>query len=66
MTYRCRDCSYKGPTSGPAGECPGCGSFALSRERAQEAERHSPRWRLLLLAGLWTCLIILIVRKLYT
>ena len=66
MTYRCRDCSYKGPTSGPAGECPGCGSYALFRVGTQEAERPSSRWRLLLLAGLWTCLVILIVRKLYT
>ncbi len=66
MTYHCRDCSYRGSTSGPSGQCPGCGSYSLVRSKTREAEAPPARWRLALLIGLWASLIILIIRKLNT
>lgn len=64
MTYYCTDCSYSGNTSGTSGECPGCGSYSLVRRKREAAAEPPPKWRLALLIGLWTYLIILIIWKL--
>jgi DNA-directed RNA polymerase subunit RPC12/RpoP len=66
VKYYCSDCSYSGNTSGHAGECPACGSFALVRRKKEEETAPPPKWRLALLIGLWSCLIILVIRKLST
>mgnify|MGYP001546927877 CR=1 FL=1 len=57
MTYFCKDCSYRGKTSGQGGECPACGSHQLVGGKIKEDEPPPPRWRLYLLIGLWTYLI---------
>ena len=65
MRYHCNACSYSGRTSGPAGECPACGSYALVRRSQQEADSPAPaRWRLVLLVCLWGYLIALVIWKL--
>ncbi len=64
MKYYCRACSYSGNASGTSGECPGCGSYALVRSKREAAAEAPPKWRLALLIGLWTYLIILIIWKL--
>ena len=33
MEYYCRDCSYRGNTSGQLGECPACGSFNMGKRK---------------------------------
>ncbi len=65
MKYYCNDCSYSGKTGGPAGECPACGSYSLVRRAQQGADSPAPaRWRLVLLAGLWGYLIVMVAWKL--
>ena len=65
MSYFCRDCSYRGKVSGQGGECPACGSRAIVVTRVELEEQKPPAtWRLVLLAGLWGTLIIMIIRKL--
>ena len=64
MTYLCKDCSYRGITSGQAGQCPACGSFNLARTRREEDEKTPGKWRLALLGALWVYLIGLIIWKL--
>ncbi len=64
MKYYCPDCSYRGPKSGPNGECPGCGSYTLTRRLQVEDKPPPAKWRLGLLIGLWTYLIIHIIWKL--
>jgi hypothetical protein len=64
MKYYCTDCSYSGSTSGQSGECPACGSFSLVRRKKEEEAPPPSKWRLALLIGLWSYLIILIIWKL--
>ena len=64
MTIYCKDCSYRGKTSGQGGECPACGSFNLTRGQTVNEQEPHPRWRLVLLVGLWTYLIAMIIWKL--
>lgn len=64
MAYYCKDCSYRGKTSGQGGECPACGSFNLVRGRAQEEKPAPARWRLVALGLLWGYLLALIIWKL--
>ena len=66
MKYYCTDCSYRGTTSGQAGECPGCGSYSLVRRKVADDEAPPPKWRMRLLIGLWAYLIVLIIWKLNT
>lgn len=66
MTYYCKDCSYRGKTSGQGGECPACGSFNLLRGRTQEEEPPRGKLGLILLAAVWTLFIGLIIWKLST
>ena len=66
MTYYCKDCSYRGKTSGPGGECPACGSFDIQRARAKEEKPAPGKLRLIILVGLWVYLIGLIIWKLST
>jgi predicted ATP-dependent serine protease len=65
MAYYCKDCSYRGVTSGQLGECPACGSYNIVK-RSLELEEKSPpaKWRLVVLVLLWIWLIALILRKL--
>lgn len=64
MTYLCKDCSYRGITSGQAGQCPACGSFNLAGTTREEVEKPPGKWRLVLLAALWIYLMGLIIWKL--
>lgn len=65
MIYTCKDCSYRGETSGQAGACLACGSHNL-KTNSREVEKPKPgKLRMALLAGLWIYLIALIVWKLY-
>jgi DNA-directed RNA polymerase subunit RPC12/RpoP len=64
MTIYCKDCSYRGKTSGQGGECPACGSFNLTRGQPVKEQEPHPKWRLVLLVGLWTYLIAMIIWKL--
>ena len=64
MTLYCNDCSYRGKTSGQGGECPACGSFNLTRGQTTSNEPPPAKWRLVLLVGLWSYLIIHISWKL--
>jgi hypothetical protein len=62
MAYFCKDCSYRGKSSGPDGGCPACGSFNFGRGTKKETRAPS-KWRLRLLIGLWTWLIVMIIWK---
>ena len=64
MNYYCKGCSYRGKTSGSGGECPACGSFNLTRGGKTEEQPTPAKWRLVLLIGLWSYLIIMIIWKL--
>lgn len=65
MAYYCKDCSYRGVTSGQLGECPACGSYNVEQRSLPVREKAPPaRWRLVVLATLWIIFIIMIVRKL--
>lgn len=57
MAYHCPDCSYRGASTGAAGECPACGSFAISRKIRPEEKPPPAKWRLVLLAALWIYLL---------
>ncbi len=66
MAYLCKDCSYRGKTSGQVGECPACGSFNMVRRPTdqQAAATPAPKWRIALMLLLWSCLIALVGAKL--
>jgi hypothetical protein len=65
MNYHCKDCSYRGNSSGQDGSCPACGSFNLGRISRQDHEKpKAGKLRLTLLVGLWVYLIGLIIWKL--
>jgi predicted ATP-dependent serine protease len=65
MAYYCKDCSYRGKTSGQLGECPACGSYNIVKRSQARKEQTSPaKWRLVVLVLLWTLFIALILRKL--
>jgi hypothetical protein len=66
MAYHCNACSYRGQTSGTAGECPACGSYDLQRKSLQSQKTPPAQWRIYLLIGLWTYLIGLVAWKLFT
>jgi hypothetical protein len=68
MPYFCKACSYRGNASDAGGACPACGSFNVSGGRVAQAATEEPlisaRWRIVLLAGLWSVLIVMVVWKL--
>lgn len=64
MTYTCKDCSYRGKTSGRDGSCLACGSFNLARLSSPAETAKPGRLRLTLLVVLWVYLIGLIIWKL--
>lgn len=64
MAYYCNDCSYRGTTSGQAGECQACGSFNISRGQVAEKEAPPGKIRLVILVALWAYLIGMIIWKL--
>lgn len=64
MKYYCSDCSYRGNTGGQSGECPACGSYNLTLRQRPQEQAPPPRWRLVVLIGLWAYLIALIIWKL--
>ena len=65
MTYLCKDCSYRGKSSGQDGACPACGSFNISRQSSgEETAPNSARLRVTILVALWVYLIGLIIWKL--
>lgn len=64
MAYTCKDCSYRGISSGQAGACPACGSFNLVRKGTKDEAPKSSRLRVSLLIALWVYLIGLIIWKL--
>ena len=67
MAYFCKDCSYRGKTSGQGGQCPACGSFNIAAERLAPAEQEGPpRWHKITLVASWSLLLVLIVWKLVT
>jgi predicted ATP-dependent serine protease len=64
MAYYCKDCSYRGVTSGQLGECPACGSYNIVKRALVREEKKPPaRWRLVVLALLWSYLIVLLIGK---
>jgi len=65
MAYYCSDCSYRGVNSGAAGECPACGSYALTRKLDTQEDPPPAKWRLVLLVALWSYLIGHILWKTY-
>jgi hypothetical protein len=65
MIYTCKDCSYRGKSSGPDGSCLACGSFNLARASSPQEAPKSGKLRISLLIGLWVYLIALIIWKLY-
>ena len=65
MDYTCKDCSYRGAKSGQDGACPACGSYNLVRGSLEPEQTTRPRkWRLVVLALLWTYLLAMIIWKL--
>lgn len=64
MAYICKDCSYRGVTSGQLGECPACGSYNLERRLIVAEDKPPAKWRLQLLIALWVILIAMIIGKL--
>ena len=63
MAFACKDCSYRGTTSGPTGGCPACGSFNFGREIRQEKPPPG-KLRLILLVLLWLYLFGMILWEL--
>ena len=66
MAHHCKDCSYRGEKSGQLGECPACGSFNIV-QRSSNVVKEQPsaaNWRLVVLVLLWSCLIVMVIRKL--
>lgn len=67
MSYFCKDCSYRGKTSGQMGECPACGSFNIHKNNMASEEKPAPaKWRLVVLGVLWGWLALMIIWKLIT
>ena len=66
MAYSCSACSYRGQTTGTAGECPACGSYDLKRKLLQQPEAPPSKWRIYLLVALWSCFIGLVAWKIFT
>jgi predicted ATP-dependent serine protease len=65
MAYFCKDCSYRGVTSGQLGECPACGSYNIVKGSSKSKEESPPaKWRLVTLVLLWGYLIAMIIWKL--
>jgi DNA-directed RNA polymerase subunit RPC12/RpoP len=64
MKYFCKDCSYRGTSSGQDGGCLACGSFNLVKVK-REQEKPPGKLRLVLLIVLWAYLIGMIIWKLY-
>lgn len=67
MSYHCRDCSYRGATSGQGGACPACGSYNVRRVRKVQVHRDPGRFsrlRLALLVSSWSVLALLVLGKL--
>jgi len=60
MTYFCQDCSYRGKTAGPSGDCPGCGSFAMVQAGRVEEKPPPGKARLVLLVVLWAIFLLLV------
>jgi len=65
MIYTCKDCSYRGRSSGQDGRCPACGSFNFGRGLSEEETPRPAKWRLCLLVALWVYLIGLIIWKVF-
>ncbi|PLW67592.1 hypothetical protein C0039_16275 [Pseudohalioglobus lutimaris] len=67
MAYLCKDCSYRGKTSGQGGQCPACGSFNITAQRvAAQNQEGPPLWHKIALVASWSLLLILILWKLIT
>ena len=64
MTYYCQDCTYRGQTAGPTGDCPACGSFALVRAKKTDEEPPRGNLSLYIMFALWTVLLLMIAWKL--
>jgi hypothetical protein len=65
MPFACKDCTYRGATTGKAGECLACGSHNIeNRPYVERVEKTPSRWRIALLIALWTYLIATIIWKL--
>ena len=63
MVYSCKDCSYRGNSSGQGGSCLACGSFNTAGKPGAAKAPKPGRLRLILLALLWAYLIALIIWK---
>ena len=64
MAYFCKDCSYRGKSSGQTGQCPACGSYNFGMQSTEKEVKKPGRLRLTLLIVLWAYLIGLIIWKL--
>ena len=64
MTYYCQDCTYRGKTAGPSGDCPACGSFALVRPGKNEEEAPPSKLRLYIMFALWAVFLVMVIWKL--
>lgn len=64
MTYYCSDCTYRGQTAAPAGDCPACGSFAMVHSRQAQEEAPPSKVRLYLMFVLWGVFLSMVVWKL--
>ncbi|MFT6287661.1 MAG: putative ATP-dependent serine protease [Halieaceae bacterium] len=64
MAYVCRDCSYRGATTGPSGQCPACDSFNFGRQQKIEARPQNSKPRVQVLITVWAIFIGMIIWKL--
>jgi len=64
MAYLCKDCSYRGTTSGRDGGCPACGSYNFALVSSGQEAPKPGKLRIVLLVLLWAYLIGLIIWKL--
>ena len=64
MAYYCQDCSYRGQTAGPTGDCPACGSFALVRAGQNEETLPPSKLRLYIMFALWGVFGVMVAWKL--
>lgn len=64
MPYTCKDCSYRGKSSGQEGKCPACGSYNIGTAKADSQKKPRGKFRLVLLILLWAYLIAHITWKL--
>jgi predicted ATP-dependent serine protease len=64
MAYYCRDCSYRGKSSGQGGKCLACESYNIQYLKVEVEEKPRSKVYMVILVSLWTYLVALILWKL--